>query len=290
MTRYHKQHHNLVFSKLQEPQNLLCNKESSKVHYPHAVVWQNQNHIFLKPQVMHFQVEVTTCIMALASLSEKITTTANFMFEIVFISSISFSIRFITSSSPIKQGATKLNPRNSSWALALGGTHGESEISKFTIKIKRIISPTDSWFEWWMDFFTLLNVLKMQDLPLKLQMTTSQLQMNDLYDLLLRGPYIQRFHKMNRLFDHLKLPLWLNNIIKNVLLENKLNNKYLFRKPCKKISTTCIPTLKYYNIKQVQKRKNMKVFYARPHFSSSEFEVERVSFLRLLFFVHLNKC
>jgi len=36
--------------------------------------------------------------------------------------------RFSMSSSPIKQGATKLNPRNSSWALALGGTHGESKI------------------------------------------------------------------------------------------------------------------------------------------------------------------
>lgn len=35
---------------------------------------------------------------------------------------------FSMSSSPIKQGATKLNPRNSSWALALGGTHGESKI------------------------------------------------------------------------------------------------------------------------------------------------------------------
>jgi len=32
------------------------------------------------------------------------------------------------SSSSIKQGATKLNPRKSSWALALGGTHGESKI------------------------------------------------------------------------------------------------------------------------------------------------------------------
>lgn len=40
----------------------------------------------------------------------------------------------LMSSSPIKQGATKLNPRNSSWALALGGTHGESK--KHAINLK----------------------------------------------------------------------------------------------------------------------------------------------------------
>jgi hypothetical protein len=45
------------------------------------------------------------------------------------------------SSSPIKQGATKLNPRNSSCALALGGTHGESKNNTVVLTdvIKKII-------------------------------------------------------------------------------------------------------------------------------------------------------
>lgn len=44
-------------------------------------------------------------------------------FKAIWLSSMGFATWL---SSPSKAGATKLNPRNNSWAVALGGIPGES--------------------------------------------------------------------------------------------------------------------------------------------------------------------